>query len=482
MTGDLFSAAVEERLRPRAPLAARLRPRTLDEVVGQEHLLGAGPAAAHADRGRPALVGRALGTAGHRQDDDRPPRRRRDREGVRAAVGGERRREGRARGRRARPAPASASRARARSCSSTRCTASAARSRTRCSRTSRRGCFVLIGATTENPFFSLTGPLLSRSTLFRLEPLDADGAAHAARARDSTDPRGLARRGLTLDDDALGAPRRPRRGRRPPRAHLARGRDRARPPKSGRDAITLGDAEAALALRALRYGDDEHYDVLSAFIKSIRGSDVDAGLYWLARMLEAGEDARLIARRLVILASEDVGPRRLAGPRRRRRRGTRRRVRRAARGAAEPRARGRVPGARAEVELGDDRARCGSGRRAGSAGGPGPSASAGLSLSWRGGPRPWRGVSVPARRARGLGGPGAPTRRGGRPSVLAPDRPRGRRRGQRSRRRRARSGRRSRKHRQVAWTGCPPAPPTSSAARSWTSSRHAATRSCRRRA
>jgi putative ATPase len=77
---------------------------------------------------------------------------------------------------------------------------------------------------------------------------------------------------------------------------------RGRSPHSRRD-----DAEAALALRALRYGDDEHYDVLSAFIKTIRGSDVDAGLYWLARMLEAGEDARLIARRLVILASEDVG-------------------------------------------------------------------------------------------------------------------------------------------------------------------------------
>ena len=60
-------------------------------------------------------------------------------------------------------------------------------------------------------------------------------------------------------------------------------------------------------MRALRYGDDEHYDIISAFIKSIRGSDVDAGLYWLARMIEAGEDARFIARRLVILASEDVG-------------------------------------------------------------------------------------------------------------------------------------------------------------------------------
>jgi putative ATPase len=71
--------------------------------------------------------------------------------------------------------------------------------------------------------------------------------------------------------------------------------------------VTLAAAEAALDARALRYGVDEHYDVISAFIKSIRGSDVDAGLYWLARMLEAGEDARFIARRLVILASEDVG-------------------------------------------------------------------------------------------------------------------------------------------------------------------------------
>src|SRR5207342_84953 len=77
--------------------------------------------------------------------------------------------------------------------------------------------------------------------------------------------------------------------------------------EDGRNKVTLADAEAALALRAVRYGDDEHYDVLSAFIKSIRGSDPDAGLYWLARMLEAGEDPRLVARRLVILASEDIG-------------------------------------------------------------------------------------------------------------------------------------------------------------------------------
>ena len=71
--------------------------------------------------------------------------------------------------------------------------------------------------------------------------------------------------------------------------------------------VTLADAEQALTTKALRYGRDEHYDVISAFIKSVRGSDPDAGLYWLARMLEAGEDARFIARRLAILASEDIG-------------------------------------------------------------------------------------------------------------------------------------------------------------------------------
>ena len=76
---------------------------------------------------------------------------------------------------------------------------------------------------------------------------------------------------------------------------------------AGPGTVTLADAEAALNARALRYERDEHYDIISAFIKSVRGSDPDAGLYWLARMLEAGEDARFIARRLVILASEDVG-------------------------------------------------------------------------------------------------------------------------------------------------------------------------------
>src|SRR4029077_12821878 len=168
------------------------------------------------------------------------------------------------------------------------------------------GLLVFVGATTENPFFSLTGPLLSRSTLFGLEPLDDDDLSELVERALTDRERGLGSEPATLAADA--------------RKHLIdRSEGDARhiltvlevahalTVEDGRDTITLEDAEAALALRSLRYGDDEHYDIISAFIKSIRGSDPDAGLYWLARMVEAGEDPRYIARRLVILASEDVG-------------------------------------------------------------------------------------------------------------------------------------------------------------------------------
>ena len=158
------------------------------------------------------------------------------------------------------------------------------------------GTLTLIGATTENPYFEVNAPLLSRSTLFRLESLS------------DADLRQLAQRGLdaeaaTADDDAI--------------AHLinlADGDGRAVLTSlevaiaiSPNKHVTLESAEAARGARAIRYERDDHYDVISAFIKSIRGSDPDAGLYWLARMLTAGEDARFIARRLVVLASEDVG-------------------------------------------------------------------------------------------------------------------------------------------------------------------------------
>ena len=161
------------------------------------------------------------------------------------------------------------------------------------------GLIILIGATTENPYFEVNAPLLSRSTLFRLEPLERDAVlallGHGLEAEDAT-----------AADEALGllADRVAGDGRQALTSlevAVALAEDR------GDRRVTLDDAEAALGTKAIRYGRDDHYDVISAFIKSIRGSDPDAGLYWLARMLEAGEDPRFIARRLVVLASEDVG-------------------------------------------------------------------------------------------------------------------------------------------------------------------------------
>nr|WP_249419922.1 replication-associated recombination protein A [Rhabdothermincola salaria] len=174
------------------------------------------------------------------------------------------------------------------------------------------GLLVLVGATTENPFFEVNPPLLSRSTLFHLEPLSLEAVTRLVR-------RGLEAEGVAIDDDALVllVERAAGDGR-----HALTSLEVAvalahEHPDAVRDAdgravdeavrVRVADVEAALGTKALRYGRDDHYDVVSAFIKSIRGSDADAGLYWLARMLEAGEDARFIARRLVILASEDIG-------------------------------------------------------------------------------------------------------------------------------------------------------------------------------
>jgi putative ATPase len=161
------------------------------------------------------------------------------------------------------------------------------------------GVITLIGATTENPFFEVIAPLISRSAVFRLEPLsEADLGLLVRRAleleRASADEEAIAHLVDMAGGDARAA-----------LSTLELALALAHSDK--RDLITLDDVERARQSRVLRYGDDDHYDIISAFIKSIRGSDPDAGLYWLARMIEAGEDARYIARRLVVLASEDIG-------------------------------------------------------------------------------------------------------------------------------------------------------------------------------
>jgi putative ATPase len=169
------------------------------------------------------------------------------------------------------------------------------------------GELVFVGATTENPFFEVNAPLLSRSLLFRLLPLSSDHVRAIVH-------RALEHEGAEADDDAVEYLAQITDG--DARAALtalevaltlatSRSGEGSGPRVSPR--INMADVEAARDTRAVRYERDDHYDVVSAFIKSIRGSDPDAGLYWLARMLAAGEDARFIARRLVILASEDVG-------------------------------------------------------------------------------------------------------------------------------------------------------------------------------
>jgi putative ATPase len=292
---DLFSNAAEQRLRAQAPLAARLRPRVLDDVVGQEHLVGPGrPLRRLVEQDRltsaifwgPPGTGKttlALAVAGSTK---------RAFEQLSAVTAG------------VKDVREVIERARQRLGEHGRGTILFLDEIHRFSKSQQDallpavedGTLTLIGATTENPFFEVNPPLRSRSTLFRLEPLDRT-------AIETLINRGLQAEGVTAHPDAI--------------AHLA---DRSG--GDGRQVLTAlevacalahpgpvepSHVEAALGTSALRYGRDDHYDVVSAFIKSMRGSDPQAAIYWLARMLEAGEDARFIARRMVIFASEDVG-------------------------------------------------------------------------------------------------------------------------------------------------------------------------------
>jgi putative ATPase len=293
---DLFDAAAQERLAQRAPLAARMRPKTLDEVVGQRHLLGPGAplrALIESDRLTSVVLWGPAGTGKTTIARLIAGATSRAFESLSAVTAG------------VKDVREVIERARRRLGEQGQGTILFLDEVHRFNKAQQDallpavedGTLTLVGATTENPFFEVNPPLLSRSTLFRLHPLEPSDVRQLVE-------RGLDAEGATADEDAID--------------HLA---DRAG--GDGRAVLTalevavalagddrhvnLETAEKALDMRALRYGRDEHYDVVSAFIKSIRGSDPDAGLYWLARMLAAGEDARFIARRLVILASEDIG-------------------------------------------------------------------------------------------------------------------------------------------------------------------------------
>lgn len=178
------------------------------------------------------------------------------------------------------------------------------------------GTIVLIGATTENPFFALNAPLLSRMTLFRFESLTRDDLATIAQRATlaegfEIDPDALERCVDLAEGDARTTLNTLEVAMALVAARLSTNRfateERAAEGLENVRRIDVTTIDAARTTRALRFSRDEHYDVISAFIKSIRGSDADAGVYWLARLVAIGEDPRFIARRLVILASEDIG-------------------------------------------------------------------------------------------------------------------------------------------------------------------------------
>jgi putative ATPase len=306
---DLFDHALQHRLASEAPLAARMRPRTLNEYTGQRHIVGEGRLlrrAIEADRlfasiilwgppgtGKTTL---AMVIASHTQSHF---------ETVSAVLSGvaELRR-----------VIAEAQERRKLHGKRTLLFVDEVHRWNKAQQDAllphvENGTLTLIGATTENPYFEVIGALVSRSRIFQLRPLeDADIAELIQRAiRDPS--RGYGARQVRLDEQAL--------------AHLlnvAGGDARnalnalelaveTTAPENGVIHITLEVAQESIQRRAVLYDKDgdSHYDTISAFIKSIRGSDPDAALYWLAKMLYAGEDPRFIIRRLLILAGEDIG-------------------------------------------------------------------------------------------------------------------------------------------------------------------------------
>ena len=172
------------------------------------------------------------------------------------------------------------------------------------------GTVILIGATTENPYFEVNGALLSRSIIFELKPLSQKDIKTLIRRALTDSAKGLGSYGAVIDDDALDFLSDMANGdARSALTAIELGVLTTEPSADGKIHITLSVASECIQRRVVKYdkSGDNHYDTISAFIKSMRGSDPDAAIYYLARMLYAGEDVKFIARRIMICAAEDVG-------------------------------------------------------------------------------------------------------------------------------------------------------------------------------
>jgi putative ATPase len=305
-SADLFRGLEEANVKAVQPLAARMRPRSLDEFVGQEHFLGPGKLLRRllaADRlasavfhGPPGCGKTSLAhvVAAHTRGVFRP---------LNAVAGG------------VKELREALQLARVELETSGRRTVLFVDELHHFNRTQQdvllpdveEGRVVLLGTTTHNPFFAINGPLLSRSQIFTFEPLSREHVRILLLRALADRERGLGDIEVKMSDEALTF-----------LAEVSDGDVRraltalevgvlsasARPVE-----FTPEVAQESIQRKALNHDatGDEHYDVVSAFIKSLRGSDPDAAIYWLARLLEAGEDPRFLARRLVIFASEDVG-------------------------------------------------------------------------------------------------------------------------------------------------------------------------------